>query len=128
MTQDEQEKKKKKLKKKIGKRIRRITLIVLKPFLPFFIVILGIILAVSTVADALFGKEDDAKIAEKLSSEDYEKQYAEWIDENYEINGYDGYSEIIEDGTGLVPTRYVYMANTWIYRNNITFWYANTPS
>ena len=102
MTQDEQEKKK--LKKKIGKRIRRITLIVLKPF----------------------GKEDDAKIAEKLSSEDYEKQYAEWVDENYEINGYDGYSEIIEDGTGLVPTRYVYMANTRIYRNNITFWYENT--
>lgn len=126
MTQDEQEKQKKKLKKKIGKKIRRITLIVLKPFLPLIIVILGIILAVSTVADALFGKEDDAKVAEKLSSENYEKQYSEWLTETAEINGYDGYSEIIEDGSGLIPTRYVYMANTRIYRNNITFWYENT--
>lgn len=129
MIQDEQEKQKNKLKKKIGKRIRRITLIVIKPFLPFIIVIVGIILAVSTVSDALFGKEDDEKVAEKLSSEDYEAQYAEWVDENYEINGYDGYggyATIIEDGKDLIPTRYVYMANTWIYRNNISFWYEDS--
>lgn len=107
MNLNDREKEKNKMKKRIGKRIRRITLIVLKPFLPFIIVILGIILAVSTVADALFGKEDDAKVAEKLSSEDYEAQYAEWVDENYEINGYGGYggyATIIEDGKDLVPT------------------------
>lgn len=107
MNLNDREKEKNKMKKRIGKRIRRITLIVLKPFLPFIIVILGIILAVSTVADALFGKEDDAKVAEKLSSEDYEAQYAEWVDENYEINGYSGYggyATIIEDGKDLVST------------------------
>lgn len=104
MTQDEQEEQKKKLKKNIGKKIRKITFIVIKPFLPLIIVIIGITLAVSTVADALFGKDDDEKIAEKLASEDYEAQYEDWIKENYEINGYEGIPDIIEDGKGLVPT------------------------
>lgn len=131
MNLNDREKEKNRMKKRIGKRIRRITLIVIKPFLPFIIAIVGIILAVSTVSDALFGKEDDEKVAEKLSSEDYEAQYSKWLTETSEINGYNGYSEyeiVIEDGRELVPTRYFYMANTWIYTNNITFWHENTSS
>ena len=35
-------------------------------------------------------------------------------------------SNIITDGKVLIPTRNVYLANTWIYKNNFTFWYENT--
>lgn len=34
-------------------------------------------------------------------------------------------NNIITSGEGLIPTRYVYLANTWLYQNNISFWYAN---
>lgn len=37
-------------------------------------------------------------------------------------------SNIIIDGKGLVPTRYVCMAYTWIYKNNISFWNENTSN
>lgn len=48
------DKEKNKLRKQRGKTIRRITFVVVKPFLPFIVVILGIILAISTVSDAIF--------------------------------------------------------------------------
>lgn len=35
---------------------------------------------------------------------------------------------IITDGKGLVPTRDVYLANTWLYKNNFTFWNENTSN
>lgn len=37
-------------------------------------------------------------------------------------------STIITDGKGLVPTRNVYLANTWLYKNNLSFWYENTSN
>lgn len=37
-------------------------------------------------------------------------------------------SNIIIDGKGLVPTRYVCVAYTWIYKNNISFWNENTSN
>lgn len=35
-------------------------------------------------------------------------------------------SNIITDGKGLIPTRNVYLANTWLYKNNFTFWNENS--
>lgn len=35
-------------------------------------------------------------------------------------------NNIITDGKSLVPTRYVYMAYTWIYKNYFPFWYENS--
>ncbi len=98
MTMSLSDKEKKQLKKKIGKTIRKITFVVVKPFLPFIIVIGGIILAISTVSDALFGNEEDAAMVEKLSSEDYEAQYSEWL--QYSNPG----GTVIQNGARLVPT------------------------
>ena len=43
------------------------------------------------------------------------------------LQGNSSSATIITDGKGLIPTRYVYMACTWIYKYNITFWNENTP-
>lgn len=40
------------------------------------------------------------------------------------LQGNSSSSTIITDGKGLVPTRYVYLADTWLYKNYISFWYA----
>lgn len=37
-------------------------------------------------------------------------------------------SNIITDGKGLVPTRNVCMAYSWIYKNNFSFWNENTSN
>lgn len=39
-----------------------------------------------------------------------------------------GNNNIITDGKGLVPTRYVYMADTWIHKNYISIWYEIAPN
>ncbi len=44
------------------------------------------------------------------------------------LQGSSSSDTIITDGKGLVPTRYVYLANTWIYNYNISFWYENTSN
>ena len=87
------------------------------------IVIFLIVLAVCTVVDSMFTTEDDMQMAEKLSSEDYEAQYAEWLKDKETTP-----STIITDGKSLVPTRYVYLANTWLYINYITFWNENSSN
>ena len=52
-------------------------------------------------------------VAGKLYTDDYETQYAEWLQEKENApNG-------IIDGRDIVPTRYVYMAYTWIYKYNV---------
>lgn len=85
--------------KKITKnKIKKIAFQVIKPFLPFFIIIIGIIFAVCTVVDSLFTTEDDMKIAEQLSNDNYEEQYAKWLQERGTT------STTIIDGKGLVPT------------------------
>ena len=73
--------------------------------------------------DSMFTTEDDMQMAEKLSSEDYEAQYAEWLKDKETTP-----STVIIDGKSLVPTRYVYLANTWLYINYITFWNANSSN
>ena len=89
----------------------------------FFLIIFLIVLAVCTVVDSMFTTEDDMQMAEKLSSEDYEAQYAEWLKDKETTP-----STVITDGKSLVPTRYVYLANTWLYINYITFWNANSSN
>ena len=61
--------------KDINEKIKKVAFKVLKPFLPFIIVIIGIVFAVCTVIDSLFTTEDDMQVAEQLSSDNYEEQY-----------------------------------------------------
>lgn len=112
-----------KAKNELNRKIKKIVFKAIKPFIPFIFIILGIIMAVCTVADSLFTTDEDMAILEQLSNENYEEQYAEWLKEKE-------YSPttIITDGKGLVPTRYVCLANTWIYNNNITFWNENASN
>lgn len=97
MTMTPNDKKKQEIRKKIGKYIRRMSIIILKPFLPLIIVITLIIFAVSTVSDVLFGSEDDAHIIEEMSNEDYESQYKKWLEET------NAYGTVLGDASGLIP-------------------------
>lgn len=90
---------KEKTKNEIKKKFKKIVFKIIKPFIPFIIVIFLIILAVCTVVDSMFTTEDDMQMAEKLSSKDYEKQYAEWLKDKETTP-----STIINDGKGLIPT------------------------
>lgn len=114
---------KEKTKNEIKKKFKKIVFKIIKPFIPFIIVIFLIVLAVCTVVDSMFTTEDDMQMAETLSSEDYEAQYEEWLKDKETTP-----TTIINDGKGLVPTRYVYLANTWLYINYITFWNANSSN
>ncbi len=86
-----------KAKKRAKNKIKKVAFKIIKPFFPFIIVIVGIVFAVCTVVDSLFTTEDDMQMAEKLSSENYEEQYAEWVKEK------ESSPTTITTGKGLVP-------------------------
>lgn len=86
-------------KSKVKNKIKKVAFKVIKPFLPFIIVIIGIVFAVCTVVDSLLNTEDDMQVAEQLSNDNYEEQYAEWLHEKETSP-----NSIISDGKGLVPT------------------------
>ena len=59
---------KEKTKNEIKKKFKKIVFKIIKPFIPFIIVIFLIVLAVCTVVDSMFTTEDDMKMAEKKPS------------------------------------------------------------
>ena len=79
------------------KKIKKLVFKVIKPFLPFIIVIVGIVLAVCTVVDSLFTTEEDMQVAEQLANDNYEEQYAQWLQEK------ENSPTSIINGNGLVP-------------------------
>lgn len=79
------------------KKIKKLVFKVIKPFLPFIIVIVGIVLAVCTVVDSLFTTDEDMQVAEQLSNDNYEEQYAQWLQEK------ENSPTSIINGNGLVP-------------------------
>lgn len=104
---------KSKVKNEAVKRIKKLVIKAVMPFLPFIIIIVGLVFAICTVIDTLFTTDEDMDVAGKLYTDDYETQYAEWLQEKENApNG-------IIDGRDIVPTRYVYMAYTWIYKYNV---------
>lgn len=67
--------------------------------------------------------ETDVEIVIQAASGYYEgEENTDWLQGNTSS------STIITNGKGLVPTRYVYLANTWIYNYNISFWNANSSN
>jgi hypothetical protein len=65
--------------------------------------------------------ETDLQIILQASNGYYDgEENTAWLQNDYSS------STIITDGKGLVPTRYVHLANTRIYYNNITFWYESS--
>lgn len=104
---------KNKVKNQVAKKIKKLVFKVIKPFLPFILIIVGIVFAICTVIDVLFTTEDDMEVASKLYSDNYEEQYAEWLQEK------ENSPNTIIDGKQFIPTRYVYLAYTWIYEYNI---------
>lgn len=85
------------IKNKSKSKIKKVVFKIIKPFIPFIIIILGIIFAICTVADTLFTTEEDMQIAEQLSNDNYEEQYAEWLQEK------ETSPTTITNGIGLVP-------------------------
>lgn len=88
----------KKTKNTIKEKAKKIAFNMLKPFLPFIIIIIGIIFAISIVADTIFTTEDDMEILSQIYSDNYEAQYAQWLQEKNTD------ATIITDGKGLIPT------------------------
>ena len=67
--------------------------------------------------------ETDVEIVIQAASGYYEgEENTDWLQGNTSS------STIITNGKGLVPTRYVCLANTWIYNYNISFWNANSSN
>lgn len=97
---------KNKIKNQAVKRIKRTVIKMIMPFLPFIAIIVGLVFAICTVIDTLFTTDEDMEIMAKLYTDDYETQYAEWLQEKE--NSPSG----IINGTSLVPTRHVYLAYT----------------
>lgn len=96
-------------------KIKKVAFKIIKPFIPFLIIIIGIVFAICTVADILFTTEEDMQIAQQLSNDNYEEQYAEWLHEK------ESSPTTITNDKGLIPKRNVYMAYTWIYNNYFSF-------
>ena len=112
-----------KAKNKAKRKMKKIAFKVLKPFLPFIIIIVGLFFAICTVIDTVFVTEADMELVSKAESGELSnEEYTEWLQEKSSS------STIITNGTGLVPTRNVYMAYTGIYNNNFTFWNEDTSS
>ena len=82
----------------VSKKIKKLVIKAITPFLPFIIIIVGLIFAICTVIDSLFTTDEDMEMMSKLYTDDYETQYAEWLQEKE-----DSPNEVI-DGKGLVPT------------------------
>lgn len=67
--------------------------------------------------------ETDLQIIIEASNGYYEgEENTSWL------QGSSSYNTVITDGNGLIPTRNVHLANTWLYKNNISFWYENSPN
>lgn len=113
---------KNKAKGKLKKQAKKLVFKVIKPFLPFILIILGIVFAVCTVADSLFTTDEDMQVAEQLANDNYEEQYAQWLQEK------ENSPTTITNGTGLVSKRYVYLANSWLYNYYFSFWHENTSN
>ena len=67
--------------------------------------------------------ETDLEIIVQAANGYYEgEENTDWL------QGNSSYETIITDGKGLIPTRNVYMASTWIYNYNFSFWNEDTSN
>lgn len=88
-----------KVKSKAKKIMKKVAFKVLKPFLPFIIIIVGIFFAICTVIDTIFLTEADMEIASKVESGELSpEEYAEWLEEKSSS------TTVITNGKGLIPT------------------------
>lgn len=93
---------KKKLKNMAKIKAKKIIFKVLKPFLPFLIIIVGLFFAICTVIDTVFLTEADMEIASKVESGELSpEEYAKWLEEKSSS------ATIETEGKGLVPIRNV---------------------
>ena len=110
------------LKNKAKNKAKKIVFKILKPFLPFIIIIIGLFFAICTVIDAVFVTEADMEVVSKAESGNLtNEEYNEWLQEK------SSFPTIITDGKGLVPTRNVYLAYSRIYKYNFSLRNENTP-
>lgn len=67
--------------------------------------------------------DTDVQVVIQAANGYYEgEENTSWLQENPSS------STIITDGKGLIPTRHVYLAYTWLYEYNFSFWYENTSN
>ena len=87
------------LKNKAKNKAKKIVFKVLKPFLPFIIIIVGLFFAICTVIDTIFLTEADMEIASKVESGELSpEEYAEWLEEKSSS------ATVVTNGKGLIPT------------------------
>lgn len=89
---------KNKAKNTINKKVKKVVFKVIKPFLPFIIIVVGIIFAVCTVIDAVFVTEADMELLSKAEDGSLNNdEYIQWLQDKSSS------STIITDGEGLTP-------------------------
>lgn len=87
------------LKNKAKNKTKKIVFKVIKPFLPFIVIIVGLFFAICTVIDTVFITEADMELVSKAESGELtNEEYTEWLKEKSSS------TTIIADGKGLIPT------------------------
>ena len=87
------------LKDDLKNKAKKMVFKVIKPFLPFIIIIVGLFFAICTVIDTIFLTEADMEIASKVESGELSpEEYAKWLEEKASS------TTIVTDGKGLIPT------------------------
>ena len=88
-----------KVKSKAKNKMKKVAFKVLKPFLPFIIIIVGIFFAICTVIDTIFLTEADMEIASKVGNGELSpEEYEEWLEEKSSS------ATVVTNGKGLIPT------------------------
>ena len=88
-----------KAKSKVKNKMKKVAFKVLKPFLPFIIIIVGIFFAICTVIDTIFLTEADMEIASKVESGELSpEEYEELLEEKSSS------ATVVTNGKGLIPT------------------------
>ena len=87
------------LKNKAKNKVKKIVFKVIKPFLPFIIIIVGLFFAICTVIDTIFITDADMEIASKIESGELSpEEYSAWLEEKTSS------TTIITNGKDFVPT------------------------
>lgn len=85
------------VKKEAKKKARKIAFAILKPFIPFILIIVGIILAICVAIDGVFVTEADMALVDRAErGELSDEEYMDWLKTRTED------TTIITEGDGLV--------------------------
>lgn len=85
-------------KNKLKNKTRKIVFKIIKPFIPFILIFVGIVLVISLVIDGLFVTEADMSLVEKAEKGELsDMEYMDWLKSRAES------TTIVNKNNGLIP-------------------------